>query len=867
MTARAFNSRPILLQVYLVLATIEALEALFHLASVPADAKNALILGYSPIRLALLGGMGMVFLGGCVLLILLLSKQAMEAAVEAVSRALTDRTIRAWVTQASFLIAACGVVVFLIPADRLKGAVYIVERLIPVIFFAICLSVQTLIAQFIWRGGKLYWENITSWARPFKIFLFVSACIAAITGWVLWSRIGLDPDRSGWYAPGTPLLFSQVIFSWIVGTSLIYWEKPLGQLVSRMKFRKIQLTLDAALCMSLWLVAALLWWVQPMSRWSYFTSAPTPPNFEYYPYSDAAIYDGASQGLLIGISRNTDVMLRPLYTFFLALLHALGGQNYAAIVLLQILVLAMAPGLVYLIGSRLSSRPAGILAALLVILRERNSIALTNIIEVSHTKLLLSDVPAMVLMLLLVYLLIVWLQVPGTQGYRGVIAGAALGLVVLVRSQAQLLVPVLLVILILVERFQWRTILQRFALFIAGLLLVIIPWIGRNYLVSGTAAVENPEFYVRILASGYVHTQDDIEMLSGESSPEYYDRMREQIVQFIIDQPAEVARFYGAHFVHNEIGSVIYLPLTLRFPSLYSYIRELMLWKEPWRNVSAGPFFMLVLNLSIISVGIAAAFWRARWIGLIPLLIHLGYSLSVVPMRLSGWRFILPVDWASVLYYAIGLTMLSAVLRSAFVRRDQSTTSGNGGGSDETEPALSGNPATDHKMIPLALIISLLLGALMPLLEIVMPVRYPYLSHDQIIRRYVSGSISLSDGSTLTGSDLSSFLKTQNGSMIAYGRALYPGYYEMGKFWGDQNASLMAASAYDRLQFQLIGPLRAFVFLPLGKPPDFFPQAADVLVIGCVAPHGTQALLIKIAGREDWLMTSPWHGLKCSGSQ
>src|SRR5512134_2895456 len=62
--------------------------------------------------------------------------------------------------------------------------------------------------------------------------------------------------------------------------------------------------------------------------------------------------------------------------------------------------------------SCLDKRPAGLLAAFLLMLRERNAMALSNIIQVSHTKLLLSDVFAMGEMILLVWLVVWWLQNP-----------------------------------------------------------------------------------------------------------------------------------------------------------------------------------------------------------------------------------------------------------------------------------------------------------------------------------------------------------------------------------------------------------------------------------------------------------------------
>src|SRR5258706_9692633 len=708
-----------------------------------------MILGYSPMRLAMISGMSIAFLIICSALVwLMVFLRGMEKTIKLVDHALTNKTTYDWIIYISVFILIFGAIILLLPVERLQGIIYVVQRLVPVIIWTMALSLQTLIGLFIWRGEKLYWDNIIQQAQMFRISWMVFAFFLLLAGWIIWSRIGLDPDRSGWYSPGTPLLFSQVILSWILGMSFAFWERPVGQLFSNLKYRNVKFTSDTFLCMFLWLVAGLVWWTQPMNKWSYFTSTPTPPNFEYYPYSDAAIYDEASQGLLIGISRKVSVMLRPLYTFFLALLHTLGGQNYNRVVFLQILFLAIIPAFIYLIGSKLGNRPAGIIAALLSILREKNSIALTNIIEVSHTKLLLSDVPAMALMLLFVYLLIKWLQMPNQVNYRGIFAGAALGLVVLVRSQAQLLVPVILIIFLLVDQFQWRMIAQKASLFIVGLMVVIIPWIWRNYLVSGNAAVENPEFYIRIFASGYVHSQTEIDMLAGENFDEYYARMKRQIGKFIIDNPREVARFYAAHYFHNEIDSVLYLPLTFKLDSLYSYVGELMFWKDPSKNLSGGSLIMFLLNLAVISIGIGTALRKLKWIGLIPLFIHLGYSLNVVPLRLSGWRCILPVDWVALLYYSIGLSILSIAIRSIFIRKDAYTDFEKNVEVGEPKLASQKNLEPDFKMISLALIVSILFGLSMPFIEAVTPVRYPELSHDEIVRENFSGKTPLSDERT-----------------------------------------------------------------------------------------------------------------------
>ena len=52
-----------------------------------------------------------------------------------------------------------------------------------------------------------------------------------------------------------------------------------------------------------------------------------------------------------------------------------------------------------------------------------------------------------------------------------------------------------------------------------------------------------------------------------------------------------------------------------------------------------------------------------------PLLIHFTYSLSVVTARISGWRFIMPVDWIPQMYYSIGLIQLVLMLASVVWNR------------------------------------------------------------------------------------------------------------------------------------------------------------------------------------------------------
>jgi hypothetical protein len=112
---------------------------------------------------------------------------------------------------------------------------------------------------------------------------------------------------------------------------------------------------------------------------------------------------------------------------------------------------------------------------------------------------------------------------------------------------------------------------------------------------------------------------------------------------------------------------------------------------------------------------------------------------------------------------------------------------------------------------------------------------------------------------------LETFLETETGATVLHGRALYPAYYELGKFWGESSSNLLAASQYDRLQFRLIGPDRVFVYLPLQTAPDYFPHASDVFVVGCLREGSVQALLIGV--NENSVAAFPFHGLTCSAAK
>jgi len=734
-------------------------------------------------------------------------------------------------------------------------------RLTPLLDLTILLALLTIIVQFYWRGGTINWGNISLWSAELRYAGIAGVILFVCLVFVDWTRIGIEPDRSGWYAPGTPILATQVmlaLFVAIVGLRMGLRAVG-GKLLSDRNPAKTG-SLDMWLCAALWLSACLVWWLEPMRSASYFAPTPVPPNFEYYPYSDGAEYDGYAQDIVIGKGNEMGLIRRPLYAFFLAGLHLTIGQDYDWIIAVQIAVLALIPVLMFLLTSQFSNRTAGLMAALLVILRERNSIALTNVIEVSHSKLLLSELPALGLMLLLCLLLVRWLSDPKHNWALALPAGGVLGMLALIRSQSLLLAPVALVYAAWMLRPYWRQIFTGVLLFGLGLVVTILPWIVRNYQVSGRYVIEDTNKYIDLFASGYTFTPyESIAALPGESVNEHYDRMMDQIKAFIKEHPDEVARFYSAHFFHNEVSTFLYLPLSIHFYSLRSYVNLMQFWREPFSSLSIGSYASLAVNLALIALGIGSAFRKSRALIFVPILLYLGYSLSVIPARLSSGRFILPIDWTSLFFFSIGLVQLISILVSSV---NPHLTLLNKENHNDVER--SGEDARGRRILVMNSLFFLLLGLSIAISPELIPTRYPAVPPAQIFDNTLQDGIYLETGQRVPAGEIQSFLEQENNSVLTYGRDLYPRFYEAGEYWGDENPFNLAARKESRLQFDLIGPEPSSVILPRLESPKAFPQAADVVILGCSHSYGIRAIAIVVDKGQQAITAQPWKGLSCS---
>ncbi len=810
------NRKVTILRLNLVLALVEGLIVFWFFLKEPSENQSAVLLGFSALRLIFLLAVLGILLIVLSLLVNSFRRPWWKRGVGQWMLNAMDRT-RTW--QTLFLWAGLMYLSLFLSEAQLGSLSPYRERSFPVLAWSAAVSVQLILSV-------VYLRSIGSNVlHQFRDVLLPASVALALVGlfivFVAVTGLGLDPDPIYWQWAGVPVLLTQVLLAVIAGLTI-------NSLINRLKVSRSS-RLDLFISVGLWALACLLWLSQP-ARPSYTSLAPSPPNFQSYPFGDAIIYDIAAHDYLIGKPIPSEFGVKPLYSLFLALLHLFAGENYTLVTSLQIIVLALVPVLMYLLTTSLSNRPAGLVAAVLVILRERNGIALSNVIEVSHTKLLLSDTFAMGLMILLLLLFFRWLEKPEIRRVTLIAMGGVLSLLSLTRGHPVILVPLVFCLFLLVTSIPLRVRLQCALLFAVGAAVPLIPWFWRNYEVNGEFTFQDPvSRYTTHIAGLYTLDQKVPARLNGETDAEYYDRLSGQPLQFILQHPGEVAKFVSAHYFHNSILSYVYLPHSFRIETLRAYVKTEPFWRDWAGELQVQEWILLWLNFAVIALGFGTSWKKQRLSALIPLVVGIGYNLSVSIGRLSGWRFIQPSDWVTLVYYSIGLIQLSFILRFVLVHPAQHAQT-----DEETGSQVNAQPG---RWAPVwgVLTAFFLIAWVLTYGHGLFSSRYPAKSAPQLIETFQELTASMPG--SMSNEALNNFLKTDS-ALIAYGEALYPAFFESDA--GAFNHYLLSYQArpYNRVVLHLSGPQSVGVILPMRSAPARFPDEAEVIVLGCRSEAG-----------------------------
>jgi len=711
-------------------------------------------------------------------------------------------------------------------------------RLVPIVLYGLLLCLQTGIFLLTTGQNKdIVIGEVKSIGKPTLVLwgIFLATWLLV---WV--SRIGLIHDAVGlnWGPPGTPVTFAQVNLVFVISFLLTF-----GFLLIKSRLRNVPVLFfsasDMLIFLALWGSAVVLWWNQPMSP-THFTPPPMPPNHEYYPYSDALIFDRASYHLLYGIGFTNQLVRRPLYAGLLAFFHKVAGANYEDTIFLQILLLALIPGLVFLVTSRLSNRFSGLLAGGLIVLREKNAIELSGEIVTSHAKLMMSDMLTLLGIVLFLYVTVKLLFQENRSGWQLAIAGACLGLVALVRTQGLILTLPLLLFIFLSKR-PLRLGFKASAFTLLGLVLVLSPWIWRNWNLTGTFVLDD-RGEERLLARNYSLTPVALPPpRTGETQEQFSARLKRDIVTFVVEHPTQVLFFISNHFFRNMVTSALYVAPTYSVDSPATTIEHLPFWGEWDGTLTPVSRISIFINLAILAAGISAAGTKNKYAGWFPLIAFLSYSLGNAIVRSSGWRFSLPIDWILLVYYSIGLAYLPSRIKLWFYE-DVPHQAG-------YEKALGVKMSISRTGI-LALLV--LLGASVPIAERLVHIQnYDHLTQD--------AKVDLSVNEVVSSAEINTFLEQKDAVLIS-GIALYPLYVRP-----NSRISIANAPQADKfLYLWLINEGDYQIILPLQNSPTDIPHTAILSVIGCREGNFISALAVIVhEPAKQILIRDPNFSLTC----
>lgn len=875
-----------ILRGYFLLAVLQGGLILLTLLQIPTDAKNRFLFGFSALRLGIAAGVLLVMLA-----FMWLALETWRISpwftrlISTLERQIKRQ--RVWAAVVILLVAglfAGSYLLLLTPEISEPFARAYFERLAPLILWAALLSLQTLIVLPALRHG-VDWRHYFPQSRTYRMALAIFGLLLVFWGWIAWSRIGLEPDATGWNALGTPVLETQLLLAW--GSSLIFlgfmiWLGQRSKVNSQNENNRTfpGANFDLLVCLFLWVGAGIYWWSIPLPD-SWFVTEPTAPNFEFYPNSDALIYDTTGQSVLVGErfkSWDLPFPRRPMYALLLGFLNFIGNQKYEAVMAGQIILLALFPVVLYLLSRNLSNRFVGFMVAVLAILREGNAIRLSGNLTISHSKLLMSDFPAALGVALFTYLIIVWLQKPDSRRMLPLISGGVVGAFMLVRPE----VAVLLFVVFIVMSAGWYRrpiyLSKNVLLIFAGILLVLSPWIWRNWELTGELFLDSPDHRIDLFIERFNIPSNESESghqtdptgFDGAASFNETEHFPVTAVSIpLIKDPlillenkieanklGDILAFIRAHYVHSQVQSVLYLPDSWRLPdtlisylghrslpkffeeccSAKNYVRRLPYWNQSWEGSFLQQSIIPVLiNLFLVSLGLRIAWENQRLIGLLPLGFSVVYFLINAVARTSGGRYILAVDWIPMLYFAIGLGHITlAGIR--FLTAGRFTPACSPRLTESIRSPL--NKKSPNMAFPYLAISTgfILLGSLLPLAEIAIPQKYT----EPVQQEALGSLLALPALGGLDQSDLDSFLAADG--KIVIGRALYPRFYSPGEGapgkpttdqWAESAKPSFYSKNFPRLSFYVVGPENMSVLLPLEEPPDDFPNASNVIVLGC----------------------------------
>jgi hypothetical protein len=533
------------------------------------------------------------------------------------------------------------------------------------------------------------------------------------------------------------------------------------------------------------------------------------------------------------------------------------GQEYTKVITLQLVFLALLPVGLYWFGRELYGRPVGIAVALLAGLREVTSnIAAPFTNALSYSKLYLSEVPVAIALIFFVFLAIRWVRA-NYPNHLAFVAGGVLGIGIMIRTQAVVALPVLLLIGVLADRKMFLTVVRGILLMTVTVALVVSPWLWRNWQSTGQVIFDSPFTQTINLAQRYSRmngVEADALRRPGETNIEYNDRLVSIFIEAVSANPMEAMRVVVNRFLDNCVDNILLLPLRNDLASANELLQPTHAFWEQWQGTPTISQTLLILfYLFLLGLGLAGAWNRLGLIGLLPLFINLVYNLWTSIALLAGQRFLVAMDWTIYTYYMIGLFILISgfmfLLNGTRPLVKNWKTALN---ASNIKPTAASKPWTYFLAVGF---LFLLVGVSVPLSEKMFPKKYPPATQEQIFKEFISSASTA--GINLDTACLQKTISSHN-LTASRGRALSPRYYQSGE--GEFTDKLgYKPSGQPRLLFYLSGDFYGLIILDLDQTPAFFPDASDVIVYrGGSNEHEAWFVLVRDAGRDEMYVSDTY---------
>jgi hypothetical protein len=535
-------------------------------------------------------------------------------------------------------------------------------------------------------------------------------------------------------------------------------------------------------------------------------------------------------------------------------LHVIMGQSYARVIALQVIFLAVLPALLYLIGWQLFNRSAGLVVGVLAVFKGINSISGTLVIwDVSNPKMMMSEYPLAVALAMFTLFMVLWLKDPQRRYRYLMAAGGVIGLATLVRHNTWILLGAAWFVIFLVFWRRWKKWLRASLLFSIVLVVSILPWMWQSgqtthnpfYFLTPLRGVVLNNRYLPFLPkpAGNLLSPSKTQSPTSDTTTSSATAAAQPTSTAGVVKSGNAPNLLNSlsgftvpianNFMHDLVTCTLTLPSSFFNQDIWNLVRQQQpssFWNNIWDGrMSAAQFFLVFLDLLLLTIGIGGSWFRWRLAGLMPLVTFLAYSLGTAVARTSGGRYIVPMDWVIYFYYGFGLLQLVMWGAALFGRQMDAEPVGYTDITDVNPTKTASGLFAWPSFAVLAGFF--VIGALVPLPQYLFPRIFPSLSKQAIVQMLDQHGAVAKTGYTLAG--LQQFAANKN-DVVAYGRALYPRYLDFKKDdkANEVNNGLPKNSPY--LVFDLVGPAGLLTSaLPISAPPDYFPNAAEVAIIGC----------------------------------